>query len=78
MAGALRHIFQFLAGEDLDRDDNCPGCQEFDKDNSKPCTKHSNKHHLLCASCNIMFAYELLMTRPELDDRFKCLNSKKN
>lgn len=70
MSGALRHIFQFLAGEDIDRDDNCPDCQRFDK-TGEHCTKHSNKHHLFCASCNLMFASELLVTRPDLDDRYK-------
>lgn len=69
-AGSLRHIFQFLGGEDIDRDDNCEGCQNFDK-TGEHCTKHSNKHHLDCASCNLMFARELLVTRPDLDDRYK-------
>jgi hypothetical protein len=64
-AGALRHIFQFLAGEDLDRDPSCEGCKAND------CLKHSGLHHLDCASCNLMFARELLVTRPELDDRYK-------
>jgi hypothetical protein len=69
-AGALRHIFQFLGGEDLDRDDSCVGCQNFDA-TQEPCPKHSNKHHLHCASCNLMFASEMLVTRPDLDDRYK-------
>jgi hypothetical protein len=70
-AGALRHIFQFLMGEDLDRDDDCEGCRIADANPAEPCTKHSGKHHLFCASCNLMFASELLVTRPDLDDRFK-------
>lgn len=69
-SGALRHIFQFIGGEDYDRDDNCPGCQEFDRSGTL-CEKHSQKHHLDCASCNLMFARELHATRPELDDRWK-------
>lgn len=67
-AGALRHIFQFLSGEDHDRDENCPGCQNND------CVKHSGQHHLDCASCNLMFARELVVTRPDLDDRYKLFN----
>ena len=75
-SGALRHIFQFLKGEDIDRDDNCPGCQAFDKDPTNLCPNHSNKHHLDCAACNLMFARELLVTRPDLDDRYKIEPSK--
>jgi len=33
--------------------------------------KETGLHHLLHASCELMFAYELLVTRPELDDRWK-------
>lgn len=69
-AGAIRHIFQFLSGEDLDRDDKCSGCINYDK-TQEPCANHSNKHHLHCASCNLMFASELIVTRPDLDDRYK-------
>jgi len=69
VAGALRHILQFLSGEDLDHDPNCKGCAEATPEN--PCAAHSGKHHLLCASCNLMFAVELLQTRPDLDDRYK-------
>lgn len=32
----------------------------------------SGEHHLLCASCELMFAYELHKTRGgEVDDRWK-------
>lgn len=31
----------------------------------------SGLHHLLHASCCLMFAYELSVTRPDLDDRYK-------
>lgn len=69
-AGALRHIFQFLKGENIDRDDSCDGCKNYDK-TKEPCANHSNEHHLYCAGCNLMFASELLETRPDLDDRYK-------
>lgn len=65
VAGALRHIFQFLGGEDLDHDPNCSDCKKED------CVKHSGNHHLDCASCNLMFARELLVTKPEMDDRYR-------
>jgi hypothetical protein len=71
LAGVLRHVFQYLTGEDYDTDPNCPGCIQFKKDNSILCEKHSQKHHLLNASCGLMFAYELSVTRPDLDDRYK-------
>ncbi len=70
VAGALRHIFQFIGGEDYDFDANCPDCQAH-KAGGEPCEKHSGQHHLDCASCNLMFARELLTTRPDLDDRYK-------
>jgi hypothetical protein len=65
LAGVMRHITLFLAGQDLDVNPNCKGCQSGD------CEKHTGENHLDCASCGIMFAREMLVTRPDLDDRFK-------
>lgn len=65
LAAALRHIFQFLNGEDYDFDPNCEDCKKGD------CLKHSGKCHLDNAACMLMFARELWETRPDLDDRYK-------
>lgn len=51
LGAALRHIFAYLRGEDLD-----------------PETGLLHLHH---ASCCLMFASELHVTRPDTDDRFK-------
>lgn len=51
MGAALRHVFAYLRGEDLD--------------------KETGLSHLLHASCCLMFAFELRITKPELDDRYK-------
>lgn len=51
LGAALRHIFSYLGGEDLD-----------------PETGLSHLHH---ASCCLMFASELKVTHPKLDDRYK-------
>lgn len=48
---AIRHIYAFIDGEDLDPESGLP--------------------HLAHASCCLMFATNLFMTRPDLDDRFK-------
>ncbi len=65
LASVLRHVTLYLAGQDLDVDPNCPNCQ------SKTCTFHTGEHHLDCAGAGIMFARELSLTRPDLDDRYK-------
>ena len=70
IAGALRHIFLFLDGENIDTDPTCAGCIARDS-GGIACVKHSNMPHLACASCNLMFASELMVTRPDLDDRYK-------
>ena len=51
IAAALRHIFAFLNGENLDPETGLP--------------------HLHHASCCLMFASELMITRPDMDDRYK-------
>lgn len=50
IGAALRHIFAFLAGQDLDPESKLP--------------------HLHHASCCLMFASELMYTKPECDDRY--------
>lgn len=51
LGAALRHIFAYLDGEDLDPE--------------------SGVSHLYHASCCLMFASEMKVTRPDLDDRYK-------
>src|SRR5271166_463886 len=51
MGAALRHLFSYLKGQDLDEE--------------------TGLSHLLHASCCLMFAYELKITHPKLDDRYK-------
>lgn len=65
LAAVIRHILLFMAGQDTDSDPDCEDCKRGD------CKKHTNEHHLYCASCGLMFACELLVTRPDLDDRYK-------
>ena len=69
LAGVIRHITLFMAGQDLDVSPNCKGCQAGD------CEKHTGEHHLDCASCGLMFAREMHATRPDLDDRYKLDNT---
>ncbi len=65
MGGVFRHLYLFLAGIDYDVNPNCPECK------SGTCEKHTGEHHLSCASCGLMFISEMLITRPDLDDRYK-------
>ncbi len=65
LAGVMRHIALFLAGIDYDVNPKCEGCIAGN------CKKHTGEHHLSCASCGLMFATELALTRPDLDDRYK-------
>lgn len=65
LAAALRHIFLFMQGHDLDIEGGCKGCR------FGVCTEHTGLPHLDCASCMLMFARELWVTRPDLDDRYK-------
>jgi hypothetical protein len=54
LGAALRHLFAYLRGEDLDPE--------------------TGLSHLLHASCCVMFAFELSLTKPELDDRYKVIS----
>lgn len=69
IGAALRHLALFMAGIDYDRNPNCEGCKTGN------CQKHTGEHHLDCASCGIMFAREMLTTRPDMDDRYKLSES---
>lgn len=60
-----RHLAAFEAGIDLDRDDNCEGCQRGD------CLNHTGLYHIDQVLCNAMFLSEYVRTHKELDDRYK-------
>lgn len=55
LGAALRHIFAYLDGEDLDHE--------------------TGLSHLDHASCELMFARELRERRPDMDDRYKPIDS---
>jgi hypothetical protein len=61
-SAAIRHIFQFLDGQDKDIcDETC----------ETECAKHSQVHHLGCAKANLSMALDTLENHPEFDTRHK-------
>ncbi len=66
IAAAIRHLMQFMDGEELDFDPSCDQCVDHSS-----CDKHSWAHHLGCARANIAIALDTLEHHSELDDRFK-------
>jgi Domain of unknown function (DUF5664) len=65
LSAALRHIEQFLDGEDYDFDPKCKGCIK------KKCKKHSGAHHLGCGRAGLGMALDTYFNHKELDDRYK-------
>jgi hypothetical protein len=65
LSAAIRHIEQFLDGEDYDTDPNCKGCIK------KKCLKHSQAHHLGCSRANLGMALDSFFNCSEFDDRYK-------
>jgi len=57
VGGALRHIFQFMAGED------------YDKESSEMLGRPV--HHLACAVANLLMALENVIRDKTQDDRYK-------
>jgi hypothetical protein len=65
IASLLRHAFKFMAGEDLDYDPKCVGCQ------NKSCKEHTGLPHIDCMAVNVMFLQEYYRKHKNLDDRIK-------
>lgn len=66
LSAALRHIFQFISGEDYDLDPECGGCK------AKDCKMHSGLPHWANACANLMMLGEQHMRgNTQLDDRYK-------
>jgi hypothetical protein len=66
LSAALRHIFQFISGEDYDVDPNCEGCINRD------CKMHSGLPHWANACANLMMLGEQHMRgNTKMDDRYK-------
>lgn len=61
----LRHLFKFMMGQELDRDENCAGCQKND------CLNHTGLPHVDLIACNAMFLQRYYRNNKDLDDRFK-------
>lgn len=59
----LRHTFKFMAGHDIDRDDDCEGCQKGS------CVNHTGLPHVDLIACNAMFLQNYYRRKREFDDR---------
>jgi hypothetical protein len=67
LSASMRHILQFIWGEDLDIDPNCAQCQ-----NKEWHKEHSGLPHWACACANLMMMGEQHMRgNKKWDDRYK-------
>lgn len=82
IAAALRHVYAFLSGQDLDfYPDSCDGClkvklgkEEYCKD-KKGILNHSGCSHLICAIASLEHVLYSYIHQKHLDDRYSIVHT---
>lgn len=64
----LRHLFLFMRGYELDKDENCEECK------TNACTNHTGLPHVDLIACNAMFLQNYYRRHKSLDDRLKTVD----